>query len=74
MPKHKTSPETQGTLKGWTEIAKFLELPTSKAHLWAKQGMPVRREGRYVYASLDELKNWLQSSTSIGPVKYIVGN
>jgi hypothetical protein len=29
------------------------------AHRWAEQGMPVRREGRFVVAERDEVNAWL---------------
>jgi len=52
-----TPPNTQ--LKGWTAIAKFLAIPVSTAHRWAKDGMPVGREGRFTVANQDELRAWL---------------
>jgi hypothetical protein len=35
-------------------------MPSSTVHRWAKEGMPVRREGRNVVASGEELNQWLQ--------------
>ena len=46
-------------LKGWQEIAAFLSQPVSVAQRWAKDGMPVTRQGRYVTATPDELNRWL---------------
>lgn len=46
-------------LKGWTAIAGYLKIPASTAHRWAKDGMPVRREGRFTVADADELRAWL---------------
>jgi len=50
-------------LRGWAAIAKFLSMPQSTVHRWAKQGMPVRRAGRNVVASPAELNDWLQRSS-----------
>lgn len=46
-------------LKGWTAIAAFLAIPVSTAHRWARDGMPVRRQGRFTVANGDELRAWL---------------
>ena len=46
-------------LKGWQQIAGFLGEPTSVVQRWAVQGMPVRRQGRYVTTTTDELNQWL---------------
>jgi hypothetical protein len=50
-------------LRGWPAIAGFLGLPNSAAHRWAKEGMPVRRDGRNVVASPEELNKWLQRTS-----------
>jgi predicted DNA-binding transcriptional regulator AlpA len=50
-------------LRGWPSIARFLGMSNSTAHRWAKEGMPVRREGRNVVASREELNQWLQRTT-----------
>jgi len=47
------------TLKGWQQIAAFLGEPTSVVQRWASDGMPVRRQGRYVETTPDELNAWL---------------
>ena len=47
------------TLKGWQEISEFLGQPTSVAERWAKDGMPVQRQGRFVTTTPDELNKWL---------------
>ena len=47
-------------LKGWHQIATFLGEPTSVAQRWAAQGMPVRRQGRYVTTTPDQLNAWLE--------------
>ncbi|HXM66247.1 MAG TPA: hypothetical protein VN911_05910 [Candidatus Acidoferrum sp.] len=46
-------------LKGWQEIAAFLGEPVSVVQRWAAEGMPVRREGRFVSTSAEELNEWL---------------
>ena|ERR1700687_4382943 len=63
MPKRAkklAEPRTQpGTLKGWQQIAAFLGEPTSVVQRWASEGMPVRRQGRHVETTPDELNAWL---------------
>jgi hypothetical protein len=46
-------------LKGWNEIASFLGQPLAVAQRWARSGMPVTREGRFMYASREELSRYL---------------
>jgi hypothetical protein len=48
MAKKKTAPAA--ALKGWAAIAKFMGTTPASAQTWAKQGMPVRREGRFTIA------------------------
>jgi hypothetical protein len=64
----KASSSKSSELRGWQSIARFLGMPNSTAHRWAKEGMPVRREGRNVVASPEELNQWLQrtSGESVG--------
>ena len=58
MPKkHKAEKAT--ALKGWTAIASFLAIPVATAHRWAKDGMPVSREGRFTIADPEEVQAWL---------------
>ena len=52
----KPAPET---LKGWQQIAAFLGEPQSVVQRWASEGMPVRRQGRYVETTPAELNDWL---------------
>ena len=56
-------PKPASDLRGWPAIAQFLGMPNSTVHRWAKEGMPVRREGRNVIASPDELNQWLQRTS-----------
>lgn len=37
-------------LKGWKAIAAYLVIPPATAQRWAREGMPVRREGRFTVA------------------------
>ena len=46
-------------LKGWTKIAQFLGQPVAVAQRWARSGMPVQREGRFMTASPEELSRFL---------------
>jgi hypothetical protein len=58
--KKRGSPEEQSqVLKGWQQIAAFLGEPPSVVQRWASDGMPVRKQGRYVETSPDELNAWL---------------
>jgi len=58
-PNKKPLPTTEGTLKGWTAIARFLGIPVATAHRWASEGMPVRREGRFTVADRESVSAWL---------------
>lgn len=51
--------DKSGPLRGWKAISDFLSQPASTAQRWAKDGMPVRREGRNVVADAEELNHWL---------------
>jgi hypothetical protein len=52
----KAEPET---LKGWQQISAFLGEPASVVQRWAAEGMPVRKQGRYVETTPEELNTWL---------------
>jgi len=58
MPKVKLQSKSQ-VLKGWQEIAEFLGQTPAVAQRWQRAGMPVTREGRFVYASPEALTNWV---------------
>lgn len=47
------------SLSGWKQIASFLGEPESVVQRWAAEGMPVRREGRLVTTTPEELNAWL---------------
>ena len=62
MPKQPTKKKQKTeaqTLKGWQQISAFLGEPASVVQRWASEGMPVRREGRYVETTPEELNAWL---------------
>lgn len=50
---------TSEALKGWRAIASFLGQPASVVQRWAGEGMPVRRQGRFVTSTPEELNRWL---------------
>jgi len=60
--KSKSKPQTHEQneqLKGWQQIAAFLGEPPSVAQRWASDGMPLRRDGRFVTTTKTELNNWM---------------
>ena len=73
MPKRKEQSRTARakepeTLKGWQQIAKFLGQPVATTQRWAKSGMPVTRQGRYVTAVPEELNRWLSRESGAQPI------
>jgi hypothetical protein len=61
-----------GTLKGWAAIGAFLSLPPVTAQRWARDGMPVRKEGRFTLAEPAELEAWLgRESHMAAPAKVV---
>lgn len=69
MPKPKKAETAPGILKGWQQIAAFLGQPVSVAQRWAADGMPVRKQGRYVETSREELNRWLGRESAGEPVQ-----
>ena len=69
MAKPTKPEEDPDALKGWQQIATFLGQPVSVAQRWAAEGMPARRQGRYVQSSREELNRWLGRESSGGPVQ-----
>jgi hypothetical protein len=64
----------QALLKGWAAIAKFLGLSPASAQRWAKEGMPIRREGRFTVADPGELQAWLgRESHMKAPARVVTG-
>lgn len=51
--------EATNALTGWQQIAAFLGHPTAVVQRWAGEGMPVRRQGRFVTTTPEELNAWL---------------
>ena len=69
MPKvNKPEPQSD-VLKGWQQIAVFLGQQVSVAQRWATEGMPVKREGRYVESSREQLNRWLGRASAGEPVQ-----
>jgi hypothetical protein len=58
-------------LKGWRQIADFLGQPLAVSQRWAHAGMPVERQGRFVYASRQKLQDWLHREASGEPVQIV---
>jgi hypothetical protein len=58
-----------GALKGWQQISAFLSQPVSVAQRWAKDGMPLKRQGRFVTATPEELNKWLGREIGGEPVQ-----
>ncbi len=56
-------PAPPAQLTGWKQIAEFLGQAPAAAQRWARDGMPVRRSGRYVTADAGELSAWLAKET-----------
>lgn len=54
---------TPEILKGWKQISDFLGEPSSVVQRWASDGMPLRREGRYVETTMSELNDWLSKQS-----------
>ncbi len=58
-------------LKGWQQIARYLGQPVATAQRWAKSGLPVTRQGRYVVAAPDELNRWVANESGAGQSVHI---
>jgi hypothetical protein len=69
MPKRKKPEPEPDLVKGWQQIASFLGQPVSVAQRWANDGMPVRKQGRYVETSRGELNRWLGRESAGEPVQ-----
>jgi hypothetical protein len=59
-------------LTGWPAIAKYLGQPVAVAQRWAKDGMPVQKNGRYMTAVPAELGEWLGHQSGIKEPVHIV--
>lgn len=71
MAKKKTAPIS---LKGWAAIAKFMGTTPASAQTWAKQGMPVKREGRFTVADPTEVQAWLGKQSHMAGPAHILTN
>ena len=69
MAKRKQVKKQHDVLKGWQQIATFLGQPVSVAQRWANDGMPVRKQGRYVETTREELNRWLGRESAGEPVR-----
>jgi len=65
LAKRNSEPEL---LKSRQAIAKFLGQPVAVLERWAKEGMPVSRQGGFVVASPEELNAWLGCESAGEPV------
>lgn len=73
MPRRQESSEGE-ELKGWKAIAGYLGIPAGTAQRWARDGMPVRKEGRFTVAEPSELREWLgRESHMPGPAQIVTG-
>ena len=69
-PQDKSKPDAPpALLKGWKQIAGFLSQSTAVAQRWAKEGMPVIRQGRYATATPEDLNQWLGREAGGEPIK-----
>jgi hypothetical protein len=69
MPTRKKPEGEPDVLKGWKQIAASLGQPVSVAQRWATEGMPVKKQGRYVESSREELNRWLARESAGEPVQ-----
>jgi hypothetical protein len=58
MAKKSAQSKTE-VLKGWTAIAEFLGQTPAVAQRWHNEGMPVTKDGRFMYANPEELTQWV---------------
>ncbi|MFL6313331.1 MAG: hypothetical protein ACJ71W_14615 [Terriglobales bacterium] len=71
MAKKKSAPTS---LKGWAAIAKFMGTTPASAQTWAKQGMPVKRKGRFTGADPAEVQAWLGQQSHMPKPAHILTN
>ena len=60
-------------LKGWQQISKFLGQSEAVAQRWAKTGMPITKQGRFLTAKPEELNEWLGRELGGEPVQVATG-
>ncbi len=61
-------------LKGWKGIGEYLGIGAATAQHWAKTGMPVRKEGRFMVADRDELRKWLGEQAHMPGPAHVLTN
>jgi hypothetical protein len=59
-------------LKGWKAIGEYLGIGEASAQRWAKGGMPVKRQGRYMVADTGELRQWLGKEAYMPSAAHVV--
>jgi hypothetical protein len=59
-------------LKGWKAIGTYLGISPSAAQRWADNGMPVKREGRFMVAQPEELRGWVGRESHMPEAAHIV--
>jgi hypothetical protein len=55
----KQQPKRDGRVEGLATDRQILGEPVSVVQRWASEGMPLRKEGRFVSTTPDELNSWL---------------
>jgi hypothetical protein len=55
----KSAENKNEVLKGWAAIAEFLGQTPAVAQRWHDEGMPVTKDGRFVYANREDLTQWV---------------
>jgi len=70
----KKKPAPAQVLKGWAAIAKFMGTTPASAQTWAKQGMPVKREGWFTVADPAEVQAWLGRQSHMPKPAHILTN
>jgi hypothetical protein len=60
------------TLKGWKAIGEYLGVGAASAQHWAKTGMPVRKEGRFIVADVEGLRSWLGEQAHMPAPAHVV--
>ena len=63
MAKKSAQSKTE-VLKGWTAIAEFLGQTPAVAQRWHNEGMPVTKDGRFMYAKPEELTLWVGTESA----------
>lgn len=62
------------TLKGWKGIGEYLGIGAAAAQRWATSGMPVRREGRFMVAEVEELRRWIGGQSHMAALAFIASS